>query len=157
MSKARKFLVIADGSDESRTAAYFAARRARHSGGAVTALAVVEPADFEHWIGVGEAMRREATEAAETTLESLAEDIEAETGERPELLLREGATLDVLRKVVEDDEAIAILVLGAAATGDDPGPLVTNLSRGRGLFGERAIPVTVVPGALTREAIKALA
>ena len=157
MSTPRKFLVIADGSDESRVAAVFAARRARNSTGVVTAMAAVEPADFEHWLGVGEAMRREATEAAEAMLESLAEDIEAETGERPELLLREGATLACLRKVVEKDEAIAILVLGANTASDDPGPLVSALARGRGLFTTRNIPVTVVPGCLTREQIKALA
>ncbi|MEO1039107.1 MAG: universal stress protein [Pseudomonadota bacterium] len=157
MTQPRKFLVIADGSDESRVAAMFAARRARHSGGAVTAMAVVEPADFEHWLGVGEAIRREAIEAAEAVLESLAEDIEAETGERPELLLREGETVECLRTIVDADEAIAILVLGADSSSDNPGPLVSALARGRGLFTTRNIPVTVVPGCLKREEIKALA
>ncbi|PWE18334.1 universal stress protein [Marinicauda salina] len=157
MSKARTFLVIADGSDESRTAAFFAARRAKKTGGAVAALAVVEPSSFEHWIGVGETMRQEAEEAAETMLNSLAEDIESVTEARPRLILKEGELIDVLRAVVDGDESIAILVIGAAVGGEGPGPLVTALARAKGLFGERAIPVTVVPGDLSRDEIKALA
>ncbi|MFP4519659.1 MAG: universal stress protein [Oceanicaulis sp.] len=156
MAEVRKFLVIADGSDESRTAAYFAARRARNTGGVVTILAVAEAeGGFEHWLGVGEAMRAEAREAAEEALESLAEDVEGVTGARPELILREGELAACLRKLVEEDDEIAILVLGAAANGE-PGPLVAALSRAKALFEKRQVPVTVVPGGLSREDLKAL-
>lgn len=157
MADVRKFLVIADGSEESRTAAYFAARRARNTGGSVTVLAVVQTeGGFEHWLGVGEAMRAEAREHAEEALESLAEDVEGVTGTRPDLILKEGELNACLRKLVEDDAAIAILVLGAAPAGE-PGPLVSALSRGKGLFERRQIPVTVVPGGLSRDDLKALA
>lgn len=157
MSDVRKFLVIADGSEESRTAAYFAARRAHHSGGKVVVLSVVEPADFEHWIGVGETMRREATASAEEALESLAEDVEAITGGRPEVLMREGEMLKVLREVVESDIGVSLLVLAAGINDDTPGPLVSALIRGKGLFNNRAIPVTIVPGDLSRDEIDRLA
>lgn len=157
MASERKFLVVADGSDESRTAAYFAARRARNTGGSVILLAVAQTeGGFEHWLGVGEAMRAEAREGAEEALDSLAEDVEGVTGTRPELLLKEGELLVCLRKLVEEDTAIAILVLGAAAEIGETSPLLQALTRGRGLFEKRQIPVTVVPGALSREAIKAL-
>ncbi|TGY89047.1 universal stress protein [Marinicauda algicola] len=157
MDDVRKFLVIADASEESATAAYFAARRAKHSGGRVTLLAVIEPSNFEHWLGVGETMRREATEMAENALESLAEEVEAVTGGRPEMILREGELLPTLRAVIEEDERIAILVLAAAKADDAPGPLISTLARGRGLFTGRRIPVTVVPGTLSREEIDRLA
>lgn len=156
MAEARKFLVVADGSDESRTAAYFAARRARNTGGEVIVLAVAQTeGGFEHWLGVGEAMRTEAREAAEEALESLAEDVEGVTGARPQLVLKEGELSACLRKLVEEDDQIAILVLGAAA-GGEAGPLVQALSRAKGLFEKRQIPVTVVPGGLSREDLKAL-
>lgn len=158
MSIARKFLVIADGSEESRSAAYFAARRARNTGGTVTVLAVVDAeGGFEHWLGVGEAMKAEAREAAEAALESLAEDVEEVTEARPEVILREGEIVGALRDLLNEDETIAILVLGAASDGEEPGQLVAALARGKGLFGDRAIPVTVVPGGLSREQLKALA
>jgi nucleotide-binding universal stress UspA family protein len=156
MANTRKFLLIGDGSEESAAAALYAAHRANNTGGAVAVLAVIEPASAEPWLGVGETMRREAMEEAEAALESLAEDIEGVTGTRPELLVREGEAIQCIRKLIEEDESISILVLGAAAKGDGPGPLVTALSRGRGLFGERAIPVTVVPGELSASTIEAL-
>lgn len=153
MSEIRKFLVIADGSDESQTAAYFAARRAHKSGGQVSLLSIIEPSDFEHWIGVGETMRREATEGAEATLESLAEEVEAVMGQRPDILLKEGDLLKVLRQIIQDDDDVALLVIGAGPSEDPPGPLIAALGRGKGLFSDRAIPVTVVPGDLTRQQI----
>ena len=157
MAPARKFLVIADGSEESRTAAYFAARRARNTGASVAVLAVAQTkAGFEHWLGVGETMREEAMEAAETDLESLAEDVEGVTEVRPELILKEGDLLAELKALVERDEEIAILVLGASQDAE-PGVLVTALAKGKGLFGERQIPVTVVPGGLSKDQLKALA
>ena len=157
MSDARKFLVVADGSDESRTAAYFAARRARNTGGSVILLAVVETeGGFEHWLGVGEAMRAEARDGAEEALNSLAEDAEGVTGARPKLVLKEGELIACLRKLVEEDTLIAILVVGASAEPGDAGPLIQALARGRGLFEKRQIPVTVVPGGLSREDLKAL-
>lgn len=156
MANTRKFLVIGDGSGESSAAALYAAHRAHNTGGKVAVLAVIETEGVEPWLGVGETMRREAMEAAEAALESLAEDIEGVTGTRPELLVREGEAIHCLRKLIEEDESISILVLGAAAGGDGPGPLVTALSRGKGLFGARAIPVTVVPGELSQDQIIAL-
>ena len=157
MAPARKFLVIADGSEESRTAAYFAARRARNTGASVAVLAVAQTqGGFEHWLGVGETMRAEAVEQAETDLESLAEDIEGVTEARPEVILKEGDLLTELKALVERDEEIAILVLGASESAE-PGVLVGALAKGKGLFGERRIPVTVVPGGLSKDQLKALA
>ncbi|WP_306014956.1 universal stress protein [Oceanicaulis sp. MMSF_3324] len=157
MSAPRKFLLIADGTEESRSAAYFAARRARNTGGVVTVLAVVNTeGGFEHWLGVGETMRAEARAAAEEALESLSEDVEEVTETRPEVILKEGELIECLRALLESDTAISILVLGAAVGKDGPGPLVNAVGRGKGLFEDRSIPVTVVPGNLSREDIKAL-
>ena len=152
----RKFLVIADESEECRTALYFAAKRVKATGGALSILAVIEPPNFDHWIGVGETMRREAEEAATLMLESLAEEAEAVLGVRPELILREGRVADCLSQLIAEDEAISLLVLGASESGDGPGPLVTALSRGKSLSEDRPIPVTVVPGGLDKAAIDAL-
>ncbi|MBR9825091.1 MAG: universal stress protein [Alphaproteobacteria bacterium] len=152
----RKFLVIADETEEGRTALYFAARRAQRTGSKVLIVAAHEPSDFNHWIGVAETAKREAEDAAEAMLESMAEDAEAVTGERPELLLREGNRASVLASVLEDDPAISLLILGAARSSEGPGPLVSALARGKGLFSKRAVPVTVVPGDMSCDEIDAL-
>jgi nucleotide-binding universal stress UspA family protein len=149
----RKFLVVADQSEECRTALYFAAKRAEATDCGLVILAVIEPSTFDHWIGVSETMRREAEAEAAELLESLAEDAEAVRAERPELVVREDEKRDALAKLIEEDEAISILVLGASESGEGPGPLVAALARGRAITGSRPIPVTVVPGGLSRDAI----
>lgn len=149
----RKFLVIADQSEECRTALYFAAKRAQATDCGLVLLSVIEPSNFDHWIGVSETMRREAEENATELLDTLAEDAEAVMGERPVLILLEDELRSALAKLIEEDGTISILVLGASEAGEGPGPLVAALARGRGLTGDRSIPVTVVPGALSRDAI----
>ncbi|MCH8188657.1 MAG: universal stress protein, partial [Proteobacteria bacterium] len=60
---------------------------------------------------------------------------------------REGVPHDAILAHIEEDQDIRILVLGAAAGSEGPGPLV-NLMAGK-MAGTMHIPVTVVPGNLT--------
>jgi nucleotide-binding universal stress UspA family protein len=152
----RKFLVVADDTTECRKALYFAARRATATGGRVMILAAMEPGEFNHWLGVAEAVKRDAEEAAESLLNSMAHDAEAITGQRPELLVREGDRRTVLAQTLEDDPMISLLILGASPSSEGPGPLVSALARGKGLFADRAVPVTVVPGDMELAEIDAL-
>ena len=50
--------------------------------------------------------------------------------------------------------AIGVLVLGAGVKGDGPGPLVTELAERRAA--EMPVPITVVPGSMTKEDIIAV-
>jgi hypothetical protein len=59
-----KYLVIVDGTVECDRAIVFATRRASRIGGGLVMLAIVDDADFHHWLGVGQIMREEAEEAA---------------------------------------------------------------------------------------------
>ena len=63
---------------------------------------------------------------------------------------------DEIRKLVEEDEDIGVLVLGASKDPAGPGPLVTTLAGG-GHVGTFPVPITVVPGHLSTEEILALA
>ncbi|MGD2131440.1 MAG: universal stress protein [Maricaulaceae bacterium] len=152
-----KFLIVADGTPESRPAAWFAALRAAHTGACVAILSVIEPHGFEHWLGVGEEIRREAREAAEQHLEDLSAEVRGCGVEDTEFIIREGDLRAELQHLIEEDRDIRILVLGSAA-GANPGPLVSAVARGgRGMFGQRAIPIAVVPGVLTRQEIEEIA
>ena len=64
----RKFLVVVDDTPECDRAVAFAAYRVRRTGGTVVLLAVIESADFQHWLGVEDVMRAEALEEAERLL-----------------------------------------------------------------------------------------
>ncbi len=100
-------------------------------------------------------MREEAHEEAERLLHSLAKSVNDLTGTMPELIVREGRTEDEIRTLLGEDSAISILVLGAGTSKEGPGPLVSAIA-GKGNPGY-SIPVTVVPGNLSDEAIDALA
>jgi len=70
----------------------------------------------------------------------------------PELVIREGEAVAEIMAQIEDDPEIGVLVLGAG-TDKGPGPLVTNLSRQAGSL---PIPLTVVPGDLSKERLEAI-
>jgi nucleotide-binding universal stress UspA family protein len=154
----RKFLVIADDSPEFSAALHYACRRARTTGGTVALLRVLEPAEFEHWSGVRDEMQRQLREEAEAVLQRAAEQVVQELGRAPEFLIMDhGDTRSAIRAAVAADPDIKILVLAAAAGGRGPGPLVASIAKDGVAWGSRKIPVTVVPGDLTREEIEDLA
>lgn len=147
----RKFLVVVDETPECAQATRFAARRAANSGGGVVLLYVIQPDDFQHWVGVAEVMRAEAREAAETRLDEMAAEIRAYSGLIPEMAIREGKTREEILGAMDDDSEIGLLVLGASVDGDGPGPLVTHMVTK--MAGRLPIPLTIVPGNLTMEQI----
>ncbi len=154
----RKFLVVADDTPEFQAALKFACRRARSTGGHVALLRVIEPEYFEHWSGVREEIERQAREEAEAVLQRSAELVIAETGLPPEFLIKYADNVrTALRDVIGNDPAIKILVLAAAVGGRGPGPLVASLAKEGVKWGDRKVPVTLVPGDLTDEEIAELA
>lgn len=154
--KRRKFLVIVDGTPESEIAIHFASLRAVHTSGVVTLLAVIEPGEAsQQWLGVKNIMQEEAREEAEELLHRLAAHVNEYAGVMPELVIREGRRAEQVMQLIAEDKDIAILVLAAGTGKEGPGPLVTMVASAS----EKAfpIPVTVVPGTLTEEAIRSLA
>lgn len=150
----RVFLVVVDDSEEMPVALRFACRRAQHTGGRVALLYVVEPADFQHWMAVGDLMREEARSEGEQLLQRLAAQVNELTGSLPVLYVREGGRREELMKLIEEEPGISILVLAASTEQRGPGPLVTALT---GKFmGKLRIPVTIVPGNLSDEDIDAV-
>lgn len=151
----RVFLVVVDETEEMRSALRYACRRAQHTNGHVALLLVTEPAEFQHWLGVGRVMEEEARVEAEQRAQTLAAEVFAQTGRMPVLHLREGKRADELVKLLQEDPTISLLVLATAAGGaGSPGPLVTFLLSH---LGRRVrIPVTLVPGELSAEEIDAL-
>jgi nucleotide-binding universal stress UspA family protein len=150
----RVFLVVVDDSEEMPVALRFACRRAQHTGGRVALLYVVEPADFQHWMAVGDLMREEARSEGEQLLQRLAAQVNELTGSLPVLYVREGGRRDELLKLIDEEPSISILVLAASIEQRGPGPLVAALT-GK-LMGKLRIPVTIVPGNLSEEDIDAV-
>jgi nucleotide-binding universal stress UspA family protein len=151
----RKFLVVVDKSPEYRKALRFAARRAAHTGGVVSLMTVVTPGDFQHWRSVEDAMREEAMQEAEKMLYDAAREVQEVAGLMPEVMVLEGKPGDVLMALLKEDPDISILVLASGTSREGPGPLVSLVAQ-QAQFAY-PIPVTIVPGGLSDEAIDALA
>ena len=149
----RKFLVVLDDSRECLNAMRFAAMRAAKTGGGVAVLSIIAPEDFNHWIGVGNVMREEARERIEAHFEVFAKWMRDKQGIDPMLIIREGQAVDEIIAQVNEDPDIGVLVLGAGTGKKGPGPLVTQLSRNAGTL---PIPITVVPGDLSKEKLEAI-
>jgi nucleotide-binding universal stress UspA family protein len=149
----RKFLVVLDDSRECLNAMRFAAMRAAHTGGGVEVLAIIPPDEFNHWIGVAEIMRAEARERIEVHYEVFAKWMRDKQNVTPELVIREGEALDEIIAQIQDDPEIGVLVLGAGTDSKGPGPLVTALTRQAGTL---SVPITVVPGDLSKERLEAI-
>ena len=148
----RKFLVVVDKTPECKVALRFAARRAQHTGGRVSLLCVAQLADFQQWKGVEEIMQDEAHQDAENLVYDAAKAVYELVGIIPEILIEHGEPSECLLDLVRRDNDISILVLASATAKEGPGPLVS-------LFAStvQAIPVTIVPGNLTDDAVDALA
>lgn len=154
----RKYLVVVDDTPECENALVFAVARIRRTGGGLALLFVVEPGDFQHWLGVEEMAREEGMNKAKAVfrlfgrkLKNLGyEDIEVEE------IIREGAKAEEILQLIGEDQDIAIMVLGASRDPSGPGPLVSSLAAGKHA-GEFPIPMVIVPGCLTSEEIQALA
>jgi nucleotide-binding universal stress UspA family protein len=146
----RVFLVVVDNSPELKVALRFACRRARATGGRVAMLFVTEPASAE-WLGVGEIMREERRAEAETRLQELAIEVREMSGDIPVLYVREGDPADELLKLLAEEPSISVLVLGADPGPKGPGPLIITLATRH--IGRLRVPLTIVPGGLTTDAI----
>jgi len=149
----RKFLVVLDDSKECLNAIRFAAMRAAKSGGGVEVLSIIPPEEFNHWIGVADLMRAEAKERIEVHFEVFAKWMRDKQGIDPSLVIREGELVPEILAQISDDPEIGVLVLGASADKKGPGPIVMQLSKNAGSL---PIPITVVPGDLSKERLEAI-
>lgn len=149
----RKFLVVLDDTRECLNAMRFAALRAAHTGGGVQILSIIPPEEFQHWMGVADLMRAEARERIEAHFEVFAKWMRDKQGVNPELVIREGDPLTEILAQVREDSSVGILVLGAGSEKNGPGPLVTALSRSSGSL---PIPVTIVPGDMSKERLESI-
>ena len=104
-------------------------------------------------MSVGEVMREEARERIHAHFEVFAKWMRDKQGVDPELVIREGEAVREILDQISEDKDIGVLVLGAGTDKKGPGPLVTQMSRNSGSL---PIPITVVPGDLSKERLEAI-
>lgn len=148
------FLVVVDESEEMHQALRFACGRVNAVGGKVGLMHCFATEGFEYWAGVGEIMRAEAREEAEAKMAIHADYARNLTGEMPVLYVREGDAREELLTLIDEEEQISLLVLGADTQSETAGPLISFLMA-KGASKCR-VPITIVPGNLSDEQIDAL-
>jgi nucleotide-binding universal stress UspA family protein len=155
---ARKLLVIVDESPEVEGALFYAAGRVSHVGGSVVLLYIIEP-ENQFWDSVRQAQLEEHTTKARALFRLFRRKLNNAGLENvvTEEVIREGKKVETILQQIDEDEDVAVLVLGASTEATGPGPLVSLLAGGSTTGGKFPIPVTVVPGDLPLEEIAALA
>jgi nucleotide-binding universal stress UspA family protein len=154
----RKFLVVVDESAEVESALFYAALRISHTSGRLLLLYVIEPQEYQHWAGIRQVQLEEETNKAKALFRLMRRKLNNagfEALEHEEVIL-EGNKAEQIVKAIEDDEDVAILVLGASTDPKGPGPLVSAIGSGP-MAGNFHVPITVVPGNLSLEDLKAFA
>jgi nucleotide-binding universal stress UspA family protein len=149
-----KFMVVIDDTPECDRALYFASRRAARVGINVIMLRVIDTHDRnQQWLGVADIMRAEAHEEAQQMLARAAARANGIAGVTPEQVIREGDTAEEILRLIDQDEDISVLVLGAGTGDSGPGPLVSSLGTTAGSF---PVPIAIVPGHLSDEDLDAM-
>ncbi len=149
----RIYLVVIDDSPEAGIALRFAARRAVKTGGGVEILTVIPPQEFIAFGGIQATIEEEAHLHAQGLVAGAAGALLEESGLRPSITVREGEAPKIIREMIAANPDIAALVLGAAAIGA-PGELIAHFAGTDA--GALPVPVMIIPGSLTREAIDRL-
>ena len=149
----RTYLVVVDDSPEAEIALRFAARRAVKTGGGVEILTLLPPQEFIAFGGVQATIEEEALLHAEGLVAAAAGTLVDESGLKPSITVRQGDGPRIIRDIIAANPDIAALVLGAAPSGS-PGQLVTHFAGSDA--GALPVPVMIIPGSLTREAIDRL-
>ena len=97
-------------------------------------------------------MQNEAREEAEARLQNASLLVKENTGTIPVLHIREGEIITELKKLIDEEKNINVVVL--AANIDDkegPGPIISSLVSKE--YSQLRVPVMIVPGNFTKEHI----
>ena len=149
----RYILVIADNSPEMNIALEYACARSKKTGRKIIIATFIEPLDVLTTQGISEIMKNEAREEAEKVLNTAATNVKEATGIVPILHTREGEIISELKKLIEEEEGINVLVLAANTNENEknPGPIINALISRE--ISTLRIPVMIVPGNFSKDHI----
>ena len=153
MSDNRYILVIADDSPEMEIALEYACARSKKTSRKIIIATFIEPLDVLTTQGVTEIMKNEAREEAENLLQKAASHVKNKTGEMPLWHLEKGETIAELKKLLEEEEKINVLVLAANS---DPKNKESNMIINSLVSQEITnikVPVMIVPGNFSKDHI----
>ena len=153
MNNNRYILVIADNSPEMEIALEYACARSKKTSRKIIIATSIEPLDVLTTQGVTEIMKNEAREEAEKLLNKAASYVKNKTGDIPALAMREGETITELKKLIEEEENINVLVLAANSDPKNKKSNVIINSLVSQEITDMRVPVMIVPGNFSKDHI----
>tara|TARA_B100001540_G_C15414323_1_gene464747 strand:- start:14 stop:487 length:474 start_codon:yes stop_codon:yes gene_type:complete len=153
MENNKFILVIADGSNEMNVALKYACARSKKTSRKIMIVSFIQPLDVLTTQGVTEIMQNEAREEAENKINFASDFVKKSTGELPVINIREGEIIQELKKLINEEKNISVLVLGANVDEKDknPGPIINSLVSKE--LSNLRIPIMIVPGNFSNEHI----
>ncbi len=145
------FLAVFDGTDECKSAVRYAARRAQLNNANLLIVATVDTAEFTYWLSVNSKMIDNIEKESKEMLKVLSKEIQSYSNVECSYIIEHGSKLDVVKRLIDEDETISLLVLASNKKDKNPGVLVETIS-GDGY----SIPVVVLPGNLYDDSIDKL-
>ena len=145
------FLAVFDGTDECKSAVRYAARRAQLNNANLLIVATVDTAEFTYWLSVNSKMIDNIEKESKEMLKVLSKEIQFYSNVECSYIIEHGSKLDVVKRLIDEDETISLLVLASNKKDKNPGVLVETIS-GDGY----SIPVVVLPGNLNDDSIDKL-
>ena len=143
-----RILVAIDGSEFSRNAVRFASCLAMKIKAEVIALRVIDLPRYSHWMAISNKVREEMIENSRKVIEETVAIGRDEFGIAITGFVREGSPVEEIIKAVNEDETIAMVLLGASGKGHATRKLVGSTTEGLIHEVNRALhcAVIVVPG-----------
>jgi len=145
------FLAVFGGTDECKSAVRYAARRAQLNNANLLIVATVDTAEFTYWLSVNSKMIDNIEKESKEMLKVLSKEIQSYSNVECSYIIEHGSKLDVVKRLIDEDETISLLVLASNKKDKNPGVLVETIS-GDGY----SIPVVVLPGNLNDDSIDKL-
>ena len=146
------FLAVFDGTDECKSAVRYASRRAKLNNASLLIVATVDTAEFSYWLSVNNTMIDNVEKESKDMLNDLSREIQSYSDVQFDYIIEHGSKLDVVKRLIENDKSISLMILASNVKDKNPGILVETIS-GAGY----AIPVVVLPGNLNDDSIDKLA
>ena len=151
----RQYLVCVDGREECKVALRLACMKARKSGGGVSLLHVVHPADFQTLGAIADRMREERLAEGKQILEKMKNQVVNDFTITHELLLVEGAAGDKIVETAMTNPDVIMIAIGVAAQNQAGRGKLTTWLVGQ-LGGNLLVPILLVPNNLTDEQLNNL-
>jgi nucleotide-binding universal stress UspA family protein len=147
-----KFLAVFDGTDECKSAVRYASRRAQINSADLLIVATIDTLEFTYWLNVNSKMIDNIEKESKEMLSNLSKEIHSYSDINCDYIIEHGSKLEVVKKLIDDDQSISLLILASNKKDKKPGILVETIS-GIGY----SIPVVVLPGNLNDDSIDKLA